>query len=530
MYATGRTLAIVAYWRTMRIAIAGIAHEALTFSPIHATAEDFRVWRGSEILEYPGVASLSRWQDIELIPVLVAESSVPSGVVERETYIGHRDAILEGIRCAGPLDAVCLLLHGAMLVEGIWSGETDLAREIRALVGREVLIGARLDLHANLSDEFANKVDLWAGYRTAPHRDVDETLWRTVALLARCIREGIRPKPVFVHLPLLLQGEKATTDAEPMRSLLATVAEIETLPGILNAELLVGFGWADAAHSGSSVTVVAQGEENLPVARTQAKGLAQAMWQNRRDFVVAQETALSADEAIDRALRASEGTVFVSDCGDNPSAGATGDVPYFLSRLTAKKVQDAVLAGIADESAYGICAEAGVGATVTVDLGGKLDTLHGEPVTVTGVVEHISQGGGPAERSMATGEGRGGQEEHGGGGLNAQPAQNGEAVATLRVGGIRVLVTSRRKMFARLEDFHCAAIDPLEHKLVVVKMGYLFPELRDIAPREILAFTPGCADMDLTRLPYRYVTRPIYPVDSDMAWRPLITNVAGYTD
>ena len=66
--------------------------------------------------------------------------------------------------------------------------------------------------------------------------------------------------------------------------------------------------------------------------------------------------------------------------------------------------------------------------------------------------------------------------------------------------------------------------------MVVVKLGYLMPELRDAAPREILALSPGYADMDLTRLPYKYVTRPIFPLDGEFAWRPVITNVAGYSD
>ena len=93
-----------------------------------------------------------------------------------------------------------------------------------------------------------------------------------------------------------------------------------------------------------------------------------------------------------------------------------------------------------------------------------------------------------------------------------------------------MLVTDRRWAFTLLRDFQLAGIDPLAHKIVVVKLGYLFPELRDAAPREILAMTPGYNDMDLTRLPWRYETRPIFPLDRDMAWRPLISNVAGYAD
>jgi microcystin degradation protein MlrC len=371
------------------------------------------------------------------------------------------------------------------------------------VVGRDIPIAVRLDLHANLTEEFANKIDTWAGFRTAPHRDAQETLERALSLLVRCIRSGLRPKPVFIRVPLLLQGEKATTRIDPMKSLIAMAKEIEKQPGILNVEVLVGFGWADAPHAGANVAVIAESEEQLPKARNEARRLAQAMWDWREDFTFDQEVAPSVDEAIERALSAPESTVFVTDSGDNPTAGATGDTPYFLSRLLAKDVPDAVLASIPDEEAAQVCFEAGVGATVNLSLGGKMDTAHGDPVEVTGTVEHLYH---PAEGVKEA------------------------AMATVKVDGVRVIVTDLRKAFIYLDDFRKAGVEPLEHKMVVVKLGYLMPELRDAAPREILALSPGYADMDLTRLPYKYVTRPIFPLDKDFEWHPVITNVWGCVD
>lgn len=496
----------------MRIAIAGISHEALNFSPIPTRMKDFLVLRGQEILDYPGVidalhapetAGLSTLPLIEPVPIVVARSLAPSGPVEEKTYLQLRQEILEGLQRAGPLDGICLVLHGAMLVENIWSGETDLVRCIRALVGNDVPIAARLDLHANLTEEFANKVDTWAGFRTAPHRDAQETLERTLTLLAQIVHSGHRGRPAFVRVPLLLQGEKATTPIDPMKSLLAMAEEIEQQPGILNAEVLVGFGWADAPHSGANVAVVAEREEHLPLARTGVRRLAQAMWDQRERFTFDQEVASSIDEAIDRALAAPEPSVFVTDSGDNPTAGAAGDTTAFLSRLLDRQVPDAVFASIPDEVAAGACFEAGVGATVRLSLGAKMDTLHGNPVEVTGTVEHLYR--------VAEG---------------VQEA----AMATVRVNGVWIIITDLRKPFIWLDDFRKAGVEPLQHKIVVVKLGYLMPELRDAAPREILASSPGYADMDLTRLPYKYVTRPIFPLDTDFVWRPVITNVAGYAD
>ena len=53
-----------------------------------------------------------------------------------------------------------------------------------------------------------------------------------------------------------------------------------------------------------------------------------------------------------------------------------------------------------------------------------------------------------------------------------------------------------------------------------MKLGYLFPELRDRAPRSILALSPGFTDFQLDRLPYHRLARPIYPLDGDFTWSP----------
>ncbi len=487
----------------MRVAIAGIVQEALVFSPIKATAADFAVLRGPEILGHLGVDGTLRDLGMEPVPILCATHLSPSGVVDERAYLGWRDEIVAGLRAAGPLDGVCLVLHGAMTVENVWNGETDLVREIRAALGIDVPIVARLDPHANITEEFANKVDTWAAFRTAPHRDAQETLERALHLLARRARLGHRTHPSFVRLPLLLPGERATTPVEPMKSLLALAREIEAQPGILNAEVMIGFGWSDTPHSGSCVAVVAEDDEHLPAARREAKRLAQAMWDRRHDFTYDQEVAPSIDEAIDRALAAPERSVFLSDAGDNVTAGAPGDSTLFLSRLLARRVPDAVVAGLPDPEVVRRCLAGGIGATVSVELAGKLAMPPAGPLPVTGTVEHLY--------------------EPPGGSRDA-------AIATLRVEGVHVLVTSRRATFASAEDIRKGGIDPLEHKIVVVKLGYLLPRLRDAAPREILVTTPGYSDLDFTRLPYRYVNRPIIPLDRDFVWYPRITSVAGYAD
>ena len=129
----------------MRIAIAGLAHEALTFFPQSTRMTDFDLWQGDEILDYPGVPGLAEELGIELVPVLIAQTRSPGGCVEQATYRALRDRIVDGIVRAGDVDGLCLLLHGALLVDDLSSGETDLVRAIRRRVGDEVRIAARDD-------------------------------------------------------------------------------------------------------------------------------------------------------------------------------------------------------------------------------------------------------------------------------------------------------------------------------------------------------------------------------------------------
>jgi microcystin degradation protein MlrC len=330
-----------------------------------------------------------------------------------------------------------------------------------------------------------------------------QTTDRALTLLADVIRGGKHPQAVFVRVPLLLPGEKATTDVEPMRSLELMAREIEHEPGILNAEVFVGFGWADSPHSSSSVAVIADDARHLPAARSHALRLAQTMWDRRHDFRFDQEVVDTVDEALLLALGASEASVWLTDSGDNPTAGTPGDSTYFLSVLLERRVPDAILASIPDETAWRTCAAAGVGATVELNLGGHWDHSVTGPLPVQGVVEHLYDG--DQEAKVAP-------------------------MATVRIDGVRVIVTGLRKSITTVDDFRRAGLEPLQHKVVVVKLGYLMAQLRDAAPREILVQTPGYSDMRLERLPYRYVTRPIFPLDTEFAWRPRVGNVAGYGD
>ena len=464
---------------TARIAVGGIAHETNTFSTLRTGLADFEVQRGEDAVAGPYWNEV-RAQGVEVVGTLIAYA-YPHGLVEAAAYQTLKAELVERLQRALPVDGVYLVLHGAMEVESIGDGESDLAQAIRATVGPDVPIAASLDLHGNLAPSLTRDLDALVALRTAPHRDGAETRARAVGILLRSIHEARRPVTAMSKPPILLAGEWAVTDAEPARSLYGLLPEISSRPDVLDASFMIGCAWTDSPYTSAAALVVGWSRE---AAAASASALARGMWNRRAEFGPEAEVA-GVGEAVERALAAPESTVFISDSGDNVTAGGAGDSPTFVERLVAAGASSAVVAGVADPAAAEACRLAGVGAAVDVAIGGKLDATNFRPLPVRGRVEQL-----------------------------------GEGFAVLRVGGVEVVLTADRKGFTTLADFARVGLDPLARKVVVVKLGYLFPELRAVAPRAIMALSPGFTDLQLDRLPFRRLTRPIYPLDGDFAWSP----------
>jgi microcystin degradation protein MlrC len=459
----------------VRVAVGGIRHETNTFSTLRTGLAEFRVERGDEI-QVPGA------HGVEIVGTLVAGAS-PHGLVEHAAYQALKVELLDRLRAALPVDGVFLDLHGAMEVARIGDGESDLAAAVRALVGPAVPISASLDLHANISPALVAACDAMTALRTAPHRDGVETRARAMRLLLRALREGRRPVTAMAKPPILIAGESAVTDVEPARSLYGLLPSIDARPGVLDASVIIGCAWTDSPYTSTAALAVAWERE---VAEREARQLGEEIWRCRAEFRPDAETA-PLDAAVPRALAAPSGPVFVSDSGDNVTAGGAGDLPLVLAELLRVGAERALVAGLSDAAAVAACAAAGAGATVRLALGGKLDAVSGRPLPVDATVARLGAGW-----------------------------------AVVRVGGVDVAVTADRRAFTTLAGFAALGLDPLAYRVVVVKQGYLFPELRDAAagaPR-ILALTPGFTDLELTRLPYRRLTRPIYPLDGGVTWSP----------
>jgi microcystin degradation protein MlrC len=485
------------------IAVAGLACETSTFTPSRTLAPAFHPKRGDEIIQkyaflHPDQAV---GRDAEWKGALIGHA-LPGGVVTRDAFETLTAEMLNRLRefvSQTNLDGLWFDIHGAMVVEGIDDVEAELLRRIRRVVGAQVVVSASMDLHGNVSRELAHMCDLITCYRMAPHEDTMETKERACRNLIDLLVSkppGARPLKAWIPIPILLPGEQTSTRMEPAKHIYAAVPRVEATSGVVDAAIWVGYAWADEPRN--RAIVMATGWDEAAVARG-AEHLAKLFWDAHADFEFVAPTGSYA-ECLDAAVKSGpeQRPYFISDSGDNPTAGGSGDVTWGLTQLLNRpefKTADAgytvIYASVPGPGAIATAVEAGIGATVTVTAGAEVDNIHAPPVTVTGRVHSIKHGDRDAETEVV-----------------------------LQVGSVYAILTKLRKPYHKERDFTELNLKPREADIVIVKIGYLEPELYDMSKGWMLALTPGGVDQDLERLGHHRIRRPMWPFDKTFEKEP----------
>lgn len=479
---------------TPRIAIVGMAIESSTYARHRAGYRDFTTYSGAELIaRYPFLAPGSPLREAaDWIGVFYARS-IPGGAVEREVYDDFTARMLDGLTAvaADGLDGIYLDVHGAMSVVGIEDAEGRLVEAIRAVVGPGPLICSPMDLHGNVSEPFALGVDLPTCYRLAPHEDAWETRERSARTLIDWIGRPDRPLRAWVRVPILLPGEKTSTRVEPARSLYARLADVEQRPGITDPSIWIGYAWADEPRCHATVLVSGDDEGAITAA---AEELAESLWRARDEFAFVGPPG-SLDDGVRNALahRAAgkPGPYLISDSGDNPGAGGTGDVTWTLRHLlatpelTGPDAPVTYVASVFDGPALEALSAMDIGDAVDIEAGARVDDRVSPPAQVTGTLLALHTGDPDAGR-----------------------------IAVIGHGGLRIVVTEFRKAYHATDDFASIGLCPTDADIIVTKIGYLEPTLYDIAQGWTLALTPGPVDQDLERLGHGRIRRPMYPYDA----------------
>lgn len=475
-----------------RIAIAGLAIESSTFSPATTDEEAFNTRTGDTILTSYSFLAIDSpdYKRAAWYPALVGRA-IPGGIVTKEAYESLMQKMLARLKQNLPYQGLFFDIHGAMSVQGLDDPEGDMIRRIREVVGYETLISTSMDLHGNVSKRLATESDLITCYRMAPHEDAMQSRKRTVENLLSRIERG-KGKPAFkayVKVPILLPGEKTSTRVDPGKSLYARVGPAAVKQGIVDAAIWIGYAWADEPRNHAVVMVT--GDDELAT-RSTAEDLAENFWSVRQQFKFIAPTA-PLKEALDAAIASDKHPFMISDMGDNPTAGGAGDVTWTLHELLKRKEfqtesgPSVIYASIPGPELVDKAVAAGVGNKVDGVAGAAVDNRFAPPVRLKGVVEFIRQGD-----------------------------PNADTEVVVKIGSIHVIVTRKRKPYHHEADFTQLGLNPKNTDIVIVKLGYLVPELYDMRADWIMALTPGGVDQDLERLTFKRIQRPMFPFDRDM--------------
>lgn len=484
----------------MRLITGGIMHETHTFSAEPTTVESLAVVaRGEELLAYAGVnhsvgGVIDGCRDlgIELVPTFFADGP-STGTPDRETFEALLEELCQRIAAALPADGIVLTLHGAMVAEGFPDAEAEIARRVREIAGPGLPIAVTLDLHANIGQAMVDQVTIVTCYDTYPHTDAAERAKEAVALLARAIQREIRPTMALAKPPLLPVPQAMATAAGPFKTLFDRAHDMERSGEALTVTVAGGFPYADVPEAGVSFLVTT--DDDPETARRLADELAALAWSLREEMIIRNTPPA---EAVAEAIAFPEGPVMLVDVGDNIGGGTPGDGTVLLAELLAQDAHDAVMV-IADAEAAAAAHAAGVGATVRLEVGGKTDRLHGDPVIIEGRVRLLNDGRWVHE-----------------GPENAGVPVDMGPTAVVRCGGVDVVLSTRKSLPGDQQQLRSLGIDPKRQKIIVVKAAVRWKGgFGPIARHAVYADTPGLGSVDLRRFEFHQIRRPIFPLDPE---------------
>ncbi len=497
--------------RRRRFLLAMMKHETNTFSPIVTDLQRFRDWGLHEgeavVTAYRGTnhpiaayIDLAEEMEAEIVSPVAAEA-MPSGYVQREAYEYLTGRILDAARNEGPFDAILLDLHGAMVPEGMdEGGEGPLLSKLRA-IAPETPIGVTFDMHGNMTQEVMDNADVVLCYKIYPHTDMAEVGRTTARIVRRMIEEGLKPVISWGQAGILAQTLRMGTADEPMKTAQAMTREAEKNPAILAASVFGGFPMADIPDAGLSVVVVAESRDAGDRSRDEIMAYCKAQrdeWAYRHEDLTA---------AVGRAKGANDFPVILLDHADNVGSGGSSDTMTVIAEVLRQGLDGVAVATVWDPAAVKKMSEAGVGATLTLDLGGKTDMPSigetGKPLTLTGRVKRLSDGEWIVRGPMYTGSR-----------VTSGPTAVFETVGQ-GGGTMQIVVTSLHHEPWDLGIFTHIGIDPQHCRYLLLKSRIHYRAgFQPLAKMTVTLDGTGVTTSDNRILKFDKIKRPIWPLDA----------------
>ncbi|MDF1516113.1 MAG: M81 family metallopeptidase, partial [Anaerolineae bacterium] len=442
---------------------------------------------------------LSGMHNCEIVPTFLARA-LSGAPMREETFETLLNELLASLSKAGPLDGVLLVLHGAMMSQQTPDATGKVLEQVRALVGADVPIVGTLDLHANVTARMVREATALIGYHTVPHIDMFEAGQKAASVMIDTVSGKISPVTALVRLPMLVPPENSTHNWAPLGDVISKAIELEKNGMIIHGGIYPVQVWMDTPDIAASVVVIVDKQHKK--ANKYANMLAEMLWTRRHDFAF---DMLSPEQAVNRAITRTDGMVILCDSADATSSGSTGDSTAILKALLHHAPFDEIaLVNIVDPGVVIQALDAGIGATLTVDVGGKLAPGLFAPVEFTGYVKTISDGTfvfkGPGMRGV--------------------PHHMGRTVV-LYAGGIHLVVMERGVSQWDPQMYRSLGEEPADARMVQVKSPMVFRAAYEgLYDEVIFVDAPGAASPQLTSLQWQYLPRPMFPFDPNMTWTP----------
>jgi microcystin degradation protein MlrC len=490
----------------MRIAVAKFGQETSSFSPVVTTIDTFKLYglyEGQDVVtKAKGVGAMGGFLQaaeeagVDWTPVpLFSGWAGASGIITAETLKFFEDKLIAGLQAAKPVDAFFFDLHGAGQAENEPDTEGYLLAISREILGEDVPIIIALDHHANLTQLMVDNCDGLVAHRTQPHEPFDTGVWAGRMLFAQ-LRGDIKPTMAWHKIPIITHQEQFLTSGGPMKEWFDLAREMETRPGVVSASTFPMQPWLDVPEGGWAASVVTNND--MALAEKLAAELANKAWELREAFW--KMDSITPEEAIQKAVAAERGLVILSDTGDAVFGGATGDSTTILAEMLRQQITQSALLTLVDPEVVDIAIKAGVGSTITVMLGGKLDHNFGTPVEVTGEVLKI--GGGRIDAIV----------------IGLESFDMGRAVL-LKVGSIQIVVCEERGIGGNHPIvYRHFGVEPADAKMLVVKTASNWQYYREMTSEVIRVNTPGATMSPLHEFKWELLPRPIYPLDDLPQW------------
>ncbi|WP_159649576.1 M81 family metallopeptidase [Erysipelothrix aquatica] len=483
----------------MKILVAQFMTESNANIPSMCQLEDYELAFGQNCIDRMRCREVFEKEKVELIPSIYANSG-SAGVVEKHTFEYIKNRLLRDVKHSmHELDGIFLHLHGGSEVEDLLGGSGDhhILQCLRDLVGEYLPIGIVCDPHGNLSQKYVNNSTLIRSYRESPHTDMDETVNTVASMLVDIIRNRVFTKPLYRKLPLILGGEQSVSLDEPVKSINKYLNKIEEDPRIMSASWHVGYLRHDTDVAGCGVVVIPSSENHVQYAQEVLDELYDFVWDRRHEFHYT-GTTMNPDAALEAVLTSLKRPAFITDSGDNVTSGSHGGNTFILRQVLDRKDEISkriLFASIHDSKAQRLLYDLEVGTVKDIELGmGFNDLTQKVPLSVKILSKGALKGGFyETEHSEIVGE---------------------SVVVRIEGTSIDIVVANRNSAFCEKPQFDSAGVDWNDYDIVVVKQGYIFPELKKFSKLSIMSLTDGPTPQDTKSIPFKRIKRPMYPIDN----------------